>query len=64
VHIIYAICFAWILMALVPYVPHVQEQQVIIAVNPQDSECYVWIPPGTFQMGYSPDDRVCQNRPE
>ena len=29
-------------------------------VNPKDGLTYVWIPPGTFQMGCSPDDSECQ----
>ena len=28
-------------------------------VNPKDGLTYVWIPPGKFQMGCSPDDRNC-----
>jgi len=28
-------------------------------VNPQDGLTYVWIPPGTFEMGCSPDDTDC-----
>jgi formylglycine-generating enzyme required for sulfatase activity len=31
-------------------------------VNPQDGLTYVWIPPGTFQMGCSPDDSECESR--
>ena len=30
-------------------------------INPQDGMCYVWIPPGTYQMGCSPDDMDCQD---
>ena len=37
------------------------DYQVKIAVNPLDSQLYVWIPPGAFQMGCSPDDRACQD---
>jgi formylglycine-generating enzyme required for sulfatase activity len=29
--------------------------------NPKDGLKYVWIPPGTFQMGCSPGDSECQN---
>ena len=29
-------------------------------MNPQDGERYVWIPPGDFEMGCSPDDQYCQ----
>jgi len=29
--------------------------------NPKDGLKYVWIPPGTFMMGCSPGDDVCQN---
>jgi formylglycine-generating enzyme required for sulfatase activity len=28
-------------------------------VNPKDGLTYVWIPPGKFQMGCSPDDKYC-----
>jgi formylglycine-generating enzyme required for sulfatase activity len=28
-------------------------------VNPKDALTYVWIPPGKFQMGCSPDDQNC-----
>jgi sulfatase modifying factor 1 len=30
-------------------------------VNPLDGQLYVWVPPGTFHMGCSPDDRACQD---
>jgi formylglycine-generating enzyme required for sulfatase activity len=30
-------------------------------VNPKDGLKYVWIPPGTFQMGCSPGDRECND---
>ena len=30
-------------------------------VNPKDGLTYVWIPPGTFQMGCSPDDYECHD---
>jgi formylglycine-generating enzyme required for sulfatase activity len=30
-------------------------------VNPKDGLMYVWIPPGTFQMGCSPGDTVCDD---
>jgi len=32
-----------------------------VRINPQDGERYVWIPPGNFQMGCSPDDRDCRD---
>jgi formylglycine-generating enzyme required for sulfatase activity len=32
-----------------------------VRMNPQDEERYVWIPPGDFQMGCSPDDKYCQD---
>lgn len=32
-----------------------------VRMNPQDGERYVWIPPGDFQMGCSPDDEYCQD---
>jgi formylglycine-generating enzyme required for sulfatase activity len=36
------------------------DHQVKLAVNPFDGQVYVWIPPGTFQMGCSFDDEACQ----
>ena len=32
-----------------------------VIVNPKDGLKYVWIPPGTFQMGCSPGDRECDD---
>jgi formylglycine-generating enzyme required for sulfatase activity len=32
-----------------------------VRVNPQDGLKYVWIPPGTFNMGCSPGDRRCRD---
>ncbi len=32
---------------------------VAVRVNPKDGLRYVWIPPGTFQMGASPGDSEC-----
>jgi len=40
---------------------HSSDHQVNHAVNPLDGQVYIWIPPGTFQMGCSFDDRACQN---
>lgn len=37
---------------------------VKLALNPLDSQVYVWIPPGTFQMGCSVDHRACQEMEE
>ena len=34
---------------------------VVSKVNPKDGLKYVWIPPGTFMMGCSPDDNECQD---
>jgi formylglycine-generating enzyme required for sulfatase activity len=31
-------------------------------VNPADGQRYVWIPPGTFQMGCSPGDSECDDQ--
>jgi formylglycine-generating enzyme required for sulfatase activity len=36
-------------------------QEMKLAVNPLDGQLYVWIPPGTFQMGCSSDDRACHD---
>ena len=33
--------------------------QVKTVVDPKDGLTYVWIPPGSFQMGCSPDDSAC-----
>jgi formylglycine-generating enzyme required for sulfatase activity len=35
------------------------QQAGALRENPQDALKYVWIPPGTFMMGCSPDDRDC-----
>jgi formylglycine-generating enzyme len=35
--------------------------QATTKVNSQDGLTYVWIPPGTFQMGCSPDDSGCSD---
>ena len=37
------------------------DHQAKLAINPLDDQVYVWIPPGTFQMGCSFDDEACQN---
>jgi formylglycine-generating enzyme required for sulfatase activity len=55
------IIFVWMIVTLAACVPQGGEQQETIAVNPLDGECYVWIPPGTYQMGCSSDDRDCQD---
>ncbi len=40
---------------------YIDDIQVKQAINPRDGQVYVWIPPGTFFMGCSPDDKGCQN---
>lgn len=40
------------------------EAQARSKVNARDGLTYVWIPPGTFQMGCSPDDSECTNNEE
>ena len=30
-----------------------------VKTNPEDGQLYVWIPPGNFMMGCSPDDKEC-----
>ena len=40
-------------------VPPVQQPSGKKRVNPRDGLAYVWIPPGTFQMGCSPGDNEC-----
>ncbi len=52
--------FASVAVTCAAYASEVGEQQAHLAVNPQDGQRYVWIPPGTFQMGCSIDDRHCQ----
>ena len=62
----------WIMMILLLPVPIGAQQAVRAAaqppagiapgaktVNPKDGLTYVWIPPGTFQMGCSPGDAEC-----
>ncbi len=43
-----------------PHCPGGSAGQVV--VNPRDGQPYVWIPPGTFQMGCSPGDAECQHK--
>ncbi len=38
-----------------------QAAQVVTKANPNDGLTYVWIPPGKFMMGCSPDDKVCED---
>jgi formylglycine-generating enzyme required for sulfatase activity len=33
--------------------------QVKVKINPQDGQPYVWVPPGSFEMGCSPGDDGC-----
>jgi formylglycine-generating enzyme required for sulfatase activity len=40
-------------------VPSSVSAQAKTKVNPKDGLTYVWIPPGTFQMGCSPGDSEC-----
>ena len=35
------------------------EKAATVRVNPKDHSDYVWVPPGEFQMGCSPDDNDC-----
>ena len=35
------------------------DAQAKTKVNPADGLTYVWIPPGTFRMGCSPNDKQC-----
>src|SRR5271168_1804375 len=37
------------------------ESQGEVRVNPRDGLKYVWIPPGSFQMGCSPADTECDD---
>src|ERR1700730_18015806 len=39
--------------------PSTVTAQAKTKVNPKDGATYVWIEPGTFQMGCSPDDSAC-----
>jgi formylglycine-generating enzyme required for sulfatase activity len=38
-----------------------QAARVVTKVNPKDGLTYVWIPPGKFMMGCSPDDQACDD---
>jgi formylglycine-generating enzyme required for sulfatase activity len=40
--------------------PLLSQQAGAIRENPKGGLKYVWIPPGTFMMGCSPDDRECE----
>ena len=39
----------------------ISDNQVKHVINPLDGQVYVWVPPGTFQMGCSFDDSACHN---
>jgi formylglycine-generating enzyme required for sulfatase activity len=48
-----------------PKVPVVPAKEIVTPgatrINPVDGQRYVWIPPGTFQMGCSPGDTDCSS---
>jgi len=45
----------------IPKVPSSAPKPPDVRVNPKDGLHYIWIPPGTFQMGCSPGDSECLN---
>jgi len=45
----------------IPKVPSSFPKAGDVKVNPKDNLRYVWIPPGTFQMGCSPADSECND---
>src|SRR3989442_1565598 len=47
------------LLAMVTTLAGALASPVQTRVNPKDGQRYVWIPPGTFQMGCSPGDNEC-----
>ncbi len=52
---------AWMPVAITACERQSDKQQLRNSVNPQDGERYVWVAPGSFQMGCSPDDSACQD---
>ena len=52
---------AWIVVLIAAIGPQSKERKHNVMVNPKDGQHYIWISPGTFQMGCSPDDRNCQD---
>ena len=55
------VIFIWAAVTFTGCAGQGSEHRVKLAVNPLDGQVYVWIPPGTFQMGCSPDDTACQD---
>ena len=55
------VIFIWAAVTFTGCARQGSEHRVKLAVNPLDGQVYVWIPPGTFQMGCSPGDRGCQD---
>ncbi len=40
--------------------PSVKPVRAQVKTNPTDGQPYVWVPPGSFQMGCSPEDEDCR----
>jgi sulfatase modifying factor 1 len=55
------VIFIWAAVTFTACAGQGSEHRVKLAVNPLDGQVYVWIHPGTFQMGCSPDDTACQD---
>ena len=53
--------FIWVVAVFAACGLQDADQQIITSVNPLDGEQYIWIPPGTFQMGCSANDKDCQD---
>lgn len=60
-HVHKLIVIIWVAVTFTGCVAHDSEHQVKLAVNPKDEQLYVWVPPGTFNMGCSPGDMRCQD---
>jgi len=51
----------WVVTAFTFSGPDGTDKQKNVVVNPKDGQHYIWISPGSFQMGCSPDDKHCQD---
>ena len=52
---------AILIVALAAAVYHYRSNEIAARVNPRDGLTYVWIPPGKFMMGCSPEDEECDS---
>jgi len=55
------IIIIWAAVTFTACLEQTKDHQVKLKANPLDGQLYIWVPPGTFQMGCSPDDRACQD---